>query len=635
MYLLAISIGPVQDFIASARRSRDLWFGSWLLSELSKAAAQAIVQNSGGDLESLVFPAPASIQALSPTDNRLSVANKIVGAIDLAQWNGCASISEVGQRIKAAIDARLEEIKVDAYSHHHIPGPRFHSLVADQQVKDLVEFIWASVPFGDGPRDYKAARDLSERLLAARKATRNFEKVQWGDTIPKSSLDGQRESVIDEIAYERVLRDGKREYRLSDFEFRRDYGVRPGERLCGIGLLKRHGQRGQDNRICSTSHVAAQPILEKLDKPEHEGFLKSYIGALREAGANLEDHNRAPAEHPIFGRYDGHLLFKERLKEFVESDKLAGVQEALNHFFKQTGLPRPIPYYALLLADGDRMGKAIDGLTTQADHRRLSGFLADFASRVPDIVRKHKGSLIYAGGDDVLAFVPLHTVLNCARDLAVDFNERLKEFPIRDDGKISYPTLSAGIAVTHHLDPLQDALTLARKAEGMAKDVPGKNALAVIVDKRSGVSRVVADTRTNIDRRLQRFIEWHSTDQIPDKAGYELRDLALRLEGSRVKKKDDGDDAKAEKEYEDEREYLNRAKQSEAIRILRRKRAGHGVQEIGGGVVTELEDMLGDMLRRAHSEDRTNVVGRLGTELIIAKVFAEAMSQAEKVVLNA
>ena len=36
-YLLTLSIGPVQDFIATARRSRDLWFGSWLLSELSRA----------------------------------------------------------------------------------------------------------------------------------------------------------------------------------------------------------------------------------------------------------------------------------------------------------------------------------------------------------------------------------------------------------------------------------------------------------------------------------------------------------------------------------------------------------------------------------------------------------------------
>jgi CRISPR-associated protein Cmr2 len=616
-YLLTISVGPAQDFIAAARRSRDLWFGSWLLSELSKAAALAIVQNSRGDLESLVFPAPASIEALSHDNNTLNVANKIVGVIDMAQWNTCASIADACELIKAAVDKRLDEVKVDAYSHHHIPGPQFRSVVADLQVKDLVEFTWSAVPFEDGTRDYRAARTLSEQLLAARKVTRNFGKVQWGEGVPKSSLDGQRESVIDEIAYERVLRNGKREYRLSDYEFRRDYGVRPGERLCGIGLLKRHGQRGQDNRIFSTSHVAAQPVLEKLE-PEHAVFLKAYIEALRLAGASLEDHNRAPVEHEIFGRYDGHLLFKERLKEFVEPVKLPGVQEALHRFFTQTGLPQPSPYYGLLLADGDRMGKAIDSLTTQADHRRLSGLLAEFASRIPDIVRRNKGSLIYAGGDDVLAFVPLHTALNCARELAADFNQRLKEFPIAEDGKINYPTLSAGIAVTHHLEPLQDALTLARKAEKIAKEVPGKNALAVIVDKRSGAPRVIADTWVNIDGRLQTFIEWHCTDQISDKAGYELRDLALRLEGTRV-------------ETEKDKDSLDRAKRAEATRILHRKRAGHGRQEVGDPVLAEFESML----QSTNSGDERHIVDQLADELIIAKIFAEAASQAKKVVLSA
>lgn len=617
-YLLSISIGPVQDFIATARRSRDLWFGSWLLSELSKAAALAIVQNNGGDLESLVFPAPATVEALNPNDNTLNVANKIVGAIDLSQWNGCTLIAEASEKIKAAVDRRLDEIKVDAYSHHHIPGNQFRSQIADLQVKDLVEFIWIAVPFEDGTRDYEVARALSERLLAARKVTRDFGKVQWGDTVPKSSLDGQRESVIDESAYERVLRNGKREYKLSDYEFRRDYGVRPGERLCGIGLLKRHGQRGQDNRIFSTSHVAAQPILEQL-KPEHREFLEAYIEALRQAGASLEDHNRAPVEHPIFGRYDGHLLFKERLKEFVEPDNLPAAQAALARFFTQTGLPRPSPYYALLLADGDRMGKAIDSLTTQGDHRRLSGLLTEFASSVPGIVHRHKGSLIYAGGDDVLAFVPLHTALVCARDLATDFNQRFdKRYPIEEDGKINYPTLSAGIAVSHHLEPLQDALNLARQAEKTAKEVPGKNALAVIVDKRSGASRAVADTWANLGGRLQTFIGWHCSDQIPDKAGYGLRDLALRLEGSKIETKED-------------RDYLDRAKRAEATRILHRKRAGHGRQEVADPVLDEFESML----KSAYTGNERHVVDQLANELIVAKIFAEAVAQAEKVGLNA
>jgi CRISPR-associated protein, crm2 family len=38
-YLLAIHIGPVQEFIAAARRTSDLWAGSQLLLEVVGAAA--------------------------------------------------------------------------------------------------------------------------------------------------------------------------------------------------------------------------------------------------------------------------------------------------------------------------------------------------------------------------------------------------------------------------------------------------------------------------------------------------------------------------------------------------------------------------------------------------------------------
>jgi hypothetical protein len=48
-HVLLISLGPVQEFIASARRCRDLWFGSWVLSELAKAAAAGIVDALGDD----------------------------------------------------------------------------------------------------------------------------------------------------------------------------------------------------------------------------------------------------------------------------------------------------------------------------------------------------------------------------------------------------------------------------------------------------------------------------------------------------------------------------------------------------------------------------------------------------------
>jgi len=44
-YSRALSIGPVQTFISAARRTRDLWAGSALLSALAAAAARALLAN--------------------------------------------------------------------------------------------------------------------------------------------------------------------------------------------------------------------------------------------------------------------------------------------------------------------------------------------------------------------------------------------------------------------------------------------------------------------------------------------------------------------------------------------------------------------------------------------------------------
>src|SRR5260370_40559086 len=74
-YLFLMNIGPVQDFIASARRTRDLPFGSWFFSELARAAACEIVERN--ELSSLIFAAPASKELLDPKTTTCTVPNKL------------------------------------------------------------------------------------------------------------------------------------------------------------------------------------------------------------------------------------------------------------------------------------------------------------------------------------------------------------------------------------------------------------------------------------------------------------------------------------------------------------------------------------------------------------------------------
>lgn len=53
-HLLAISIGPVQDFIAAARRTADLQAGSELLVGVAKTLAKTLAEQGAV----LIFPAP-------------------------------------------------------------------------------------------------------------------------------------------------------------------------------------------------------------------------------------------------------------------------------------------------------------------------------------------------------------------------------------------------------------------------------------------------------------------------------------------------------------------------------------------------------------------------------------------------
>ena len=265
-YLLIIQIGPVQEFIATARKSRDLWFGSWLLSELAKAAAHEIaIQN---ELESLIFPWTGSVDDLK-VDSELNVGNKIVAVINKPPASFC-------QEVHASIQKRLRDIREQAYSG--IASAYFLRDIAEKQVDDLLEFYWVAVPF-ENEQAYQKTRITAEQLLAARKATRDFQPVTWGSNAPKSSLDGQRESVIHEEIY--PCRTATPEQRKEiAHKLYLQYRVNEGERLCGIGLLKRHGEsKAESKAFFSTSHVAALPLIARLKASDSQA-VETYMNAL-------------------------------------------------------------------------------------------------------------------------------------------------------------------------------------------------------------------------------------------------------------------------------------------------------------------------------------------------------------------
>jgi len=602
-HLLIVTLGPIQDFIAAARRTRDLWFGSWMLSELSKATAQSIARECG--FESLVFPGVSEPGELG-RESATSVANKIVVRVPAGK-----DPAAVAQRGEAGMRARLEELRDQAFDS--IDPLFFEERPAKAQVADLIEFSWVSAP-ARGEEDYAEARRRAESLLSARKNTRLWSPVTWGSEAPKSSIDGERESVLHEDLFEKV-KNGE----ISAEQMRKRYGVGPTERLCAVGLLKRHGVRKSirhGHRFLSTGHLAAWPLYHRtknLIDPALAAAWSLYLETLRQGGVDLHDQEiiQGPGwRHPILGVYDGSLLFENRLAELFKEvadtghreEDLRAARNALSEVLRQVDAGTPIPYYAILVADGDHMGKAIERQDSFPAHQGLSQALDRFAQSVRTIVEgDHGGELVYAGGDDVLAFVPLHRAVACAQALANKFREQLSGFPISKKGEpIRTPTLSAGIGISHFMDPLRGALHLARKAEKLAKEK--RDSLAVIVDKRSGPPVEVKGIWGTLDERLKDYVTLHRADQVPDGAAYELRELGRLLDGT-----DSGDE-----------ENLKKLVRKEAERILQRKQPKHGEQE-------KIDPhVLGRLLKDLD----TSSIPQVADRLIVARLLAQAADEA-------
>lgn len=503
-HLLVVQLGPVQDFIAQARRTRDLWFGSHLLSELSRAAARAAAVHGA-----LIFPAlGANHPELDPcntlsrdTGPPVSIANKIV-----VELRPSLDPRAVAQAIRAAVATRWSAIADEVRRTHEADLADDIDAVWNEQIGSLVEYAAAWAPIDC---DYAAVRRQVEAALGGRRRLRDFASIRHHrDRAPASSLDGGRVSVLAPPGTRRARR-AERRLLLGD-----------GEHLDAVGVVKRRG--GAPEQFLSVLNVAVAPWLRRAATiTAAASALDALHSACRdltivddETGAirGLDRISRPELPGAAIFPYNASVLFAPRLPGVFEElgvpkDSTAAKArvwevEHLRPLLAAAG--EPPSYVACLVADGDRMGLAIDGLHSAAAHRELARVLGDFPATARRIIEQdHDGITVYAGGDDVLAFLPVCRSVHCAEALrkafeiavgdALDSAHRIDraaghappvDAPSVDAVRPAAPTLSVGIGVGHILDSMGHLRDLGARAEKAAKQ--RRNALAVLVDRRSG-----------------------------------------------------------------------------------------------------------------------------------------------------
>lgn len=509
-HLLLVTLGPVQDFIAQSRRTRDLWYGSHLLSELGRAAARALIDGGAA----LVFPALQKKDAeLAPSpaplrqggNPPLNIANKL-----LAEVPSGVEPERLARETQEAV-MRFWRNEVAAPVKAECAGVLANGIDAvwEEQVDTFIEFSTAWAPLGD----HAGARRLVEQAVAARKNLRDFSPwTKQRGNVPKSSLDGARETVL--APPERRKVDLVRKYRIAD-----------GEQLDAVGLVKRAS--GEPEQFVPLVNVALASWLD-LASVEASADLEALKTACREVGLSRVARPDLPCANPF--PFDASVLLPSRWKSVFEEQGLEGDPASWGQRNVSPllgALSEPYPYVACLVADGDRMGRAIDRLGSADEHRAFSRGLSGFAGQARTIVeQEHRGALIYAGGDDALAFLPLPEALACAEVLRCRFSEVMAS-ALDGISAAERPTLSIGLGVGHVMESMGDLLELGRKAERLAKR--DRNALGVVVDKRSGGRRAWSVRwDTNPAARLREDAELLE-ERLPSRKVYEVARTLARL----------------------------------------------------------------------------------------------------------
>lgn len=536
---LSFSIGPVQTFIAEARRTQDLRFGSYVLAQMAREAIEAI------GIEYVIYP-----EIPDPDQNKKSQRSVAIPNQFMAAFSTVDEAKEAVQAAEEAVKAEWDRVNQAVLSWLYKKGKKLDQKKWTDQVERFPKIYWTiynAVDVGEDIKSYMYQGQeqdpalgnkrteygdtiaLVEKALGARKLVRDFNATS--DTGRKCSVCGKRAIIGNQAFWKKLTEE------LYESEIKGGAN----EQLCAVCMTKRFALQAayEKENYPSTSSMAAAPFIR--------AFVEKGLASNESVKNKLETHQYwlnqlkerskigKKGEYQFFSianpfpylkpkslielnpaldllRWDGNTLFPEtftltRLKNDYGITNPSPALRAAAHQAEtatqeliravttaNSTIRPPTPYYAILQMDGDRMGKLLSQAPGREWHKKFSGALADYAHEVvPRIVEKeYMGRLVYAGGDDVLALVGLDQVLLVARDLRVAFLKEIQSVvdEINDKRKPAsqiHPDMSGGIAIAHHMTPLDAALRAVRRAEKAAKNNYGRAALVVRLMKRSGV----------------------------------------------------------------------------------------------------------------------------------------------------
>jgi CRISPR-associated protein Cmr2 len=157
--------------------------------------------------------------------------------------------------------------------------------------------------------------------------------------------------------------------------------------------------------------------------------------------------------------------------------------DALRTTARRAGVAAPTSYLAVLAQDADELGVKLGtghpaGGPLRDWHGRISAALHGAGEAQHAAIENCLGRVVYAGGDDVLALVPLATATRAARDSYAGFRAAVADV-------LPDATASTALVFFHASSPLQSAVATAQQLLTSAKR-HGRPGLGMAVLRRGG-----------------------------------------------------------------------------------------------------------------------------------------------------
>lgn len=559
--LLSLSLGPVQGFIGEARRTRDYWGGSFLLSWLTGIAIQRCLDRGG----TLLSPEP--LKKGDPTSDPLLTA--LMGGERCEydpsipnQFRAHVSGPEIAAECCEAIFEKWHALSNAVRAHFFSSFDPETRKIWDEQIgspdKNFWEMIWVC-----GPTELSDEDSVPDaRWLAGRKRWR---RPTWlGDNgtgdrcmlMPMfRELSGQCRSIQShkQKAFWEAL--------AETIDPRKDsLDLRPDERLSAPALVKRlfprlpietleaiigwrapstdHYRPNEKHHVrywTSTHAMAARHwIHSAMDQASAEcDTLMKSARALSLKHAVAERRSRLwPRTTESVSHLDGKLLFEGTLKGQAEFEREIGESDFAERFAAFNGAlsavrttlrkkgraTSPSRYFAILRMDGDEVGKAPPGqlFIIQKKLGEFNAFVrATFCNHEGPQASGIVGDVLYAGGDDLLVMLPIEDALDAAQLCRAEFCRLFDNLGATQTGL----TISASLVFA----PATLALSwVIRESESLlddfAKNQNGRNSLAIKVMRYGGagpfwLGKWDNNTHSAIDdmkELLTRSIEYHA-----------------------------------------------------------------------------------------------------------------------------